>query len=696
MASNDDDVEITGVREDPRKSAEYHRQRADAAIVVKREARKEAEEARADEAEAERDVERVYTVQEGERHRYEYLVRLVEQSIKEQRVISQDELEHVTKMSWRDAAAANAAGAGVAAAPPAAAKAAAAASPPQHTALPVAPSASAEVTEPALLPAKPVKPPTRAIQKLVDANKAAINPPGTELLPAALQAGTLVWGYFKSDRVWYPGAVRGLNGQRSVLFDDGDVDDDLDDMHDPRPWRLRADEGSGSSSKSQQMEPEREPKRRRLAKESAPALAPAPAPSEEAAMPARAAVPQLAPSVDAVGSWEVQLAGKFQPFEDQAVQEKLEEAYDAQIGPTVRFGPVDIIVRNQSYQVVWNGSSSTGYEQVLASDTTRRRAVRRVPLIGRMSAGGRAPPPIAAASTSSAAVPLAAAPAAAPAPASAAPAGARAQWWDNPDRFKCNDKIWPKRIPNFDVEPRIEPVFNELIKSGACPIVSYMIWDICHKDNTVYDVNRSFVNLCNDFNVFELGFSALCDKGRDETVVWAGKPRLYPQHKQSPPPEGSGYHSTRGGEPRKYAKSVVKCVKAGGNGGVVSNQVQDFVENIRDHPLNKEGKYGGRIDLSFIFEKPAEMQKRLLHDLTVIKDVDSKTVKHGVDMIHHLVAAKGSWHRALESYLVETLKEEIKMKNKDGTDKFSKGEIDEKAQLLDAVESACAGPGAGT
>ena len=71
--SSDDEVEITGVRENPRKSAEYHRQRAEAAIVVKREARKDAEEARADEAEAEKD-ELLYIMQDGERHRFDFLV----------------------------------------------------------------------------------------------------------------------------------------------------------------------------------------------------------------------------------------------------------------------------------------------------------------------------------------------------------------------------------------------------------------------------------------------------------------------------------------------------------------------------------------------------------------------------------------------------------------------------------------------
>ena len=179
--SSDDEVEITGVREDLRKSAEYHRQRADAAVVVKREARKEAQEAREDEAEAEEDVQRMYIMQDGERHRFEYLVRLVERSINEQRVITQDELDHVTKMRWQDAAAANARtkvqedrmAAAAAAAPPAVA-------------------ASVEVTSPvvpALLPAKSIKPLSRAIQKLVDAKQAAIDPPGAELLPAMLQAG---------------------------------------------------------------------------------------------------------------------------------------------------------------------------------------------------------------------------------------------------------------------------------------------------------------------------------------------------------------------------------------------------------------------------------------------------------------------------------------------------------------------------
>ena len=138
-----------------------------------------------------------------------------------------------------------------------------------------------------------IKPLRKAIQKLVDANQAAIDPPSSELLPTALQAGMLVWGYYKSDRVWYPGTVRETGGHLSVLFDDGDVDDELYDAYDPRPWRLRVDQGSGglsssgsivgssssssgiSSSIGSSGQADPEPKRRRLAKESVPAVAPA-------------------------------------------------------------------------------------------------------------------------------------------------------------------------------------------------------------------------------------------------------------------------------------------------------------------------------------------------------------------------------------------------------------------------------------
>ena len=643
--SSDDEVEITGVREDPRKSAEYHRQRADMAEVVKREAQ-------ADEAEAEKDVERMYVMQDGERHRFEYLVHLVERSIDEQRVITQGELEHVKKMRWQDAAAANAQTQVAAPAPAAAAAAAAAA--PQQSAPPAA-AVSKEVAAPAapaLPPAKPIKPPTRAIQKLVDANKAAINPPGAELLPAALQAHMLVWGYYQSDRVWYPGAVRDIDGQRSVLFDDGDEDAELDDMDDPRPWRLRTDEGSSSS---RQADPE--PKRRRLAKDPAPALARAPAPSEQVALPAPAAIPELvepaetarmaAPPTTAIASaaaaapasavtpiaapanepaaaaasalamvvptrptagvWQVKLGGTFVRYEDPDVELKLEAAF---LSGTKDF-VVPIMVRGQHYHVHRNGAM---FEQALDTDKTKVRTVRRVTPTAFTDRENLTTGP--AAATAALVVALTPAPAAASSSVSTATfrGDERSKWWDDPRRLSCDDKLWPKRIPNLEVQS----TFMRLVKSNhVCPLLSYMIWDICHCDNSTAQCNSSFIRLCEEFDVLDRGFGAVCDDNheRNDTVKRNGSVVNYPQYKKGkePPPAGLGYHPTLHGQPRRYAKKVSAIVggNGAGNGGVTANTIQDFLENIRLHPANANRCHDGSraYQLSFLFDMAPEQQR---------------------------------------------------------------------------------------
>ena len=47
-------------------------------------------------------------MQDGERHKYDLLVRLARRSIAEKRVIKEEELKHITDLRWQDAAAATA------------------------------------------------------------------------------------------------------------------------------------------------------------------------------------------------------------------------------------------------------------------------------------------------------------------------------------------------------------------------------------------------------------------------------------------------------------------------------------------------------------------------------------------------------------------------------------------------------------
>ena len=65
----------------------------------------------------------------------------------------------------------------------------------------------------------------------------------------------------------------------------------------------------------------------------------------------------------------------------------------------------------------------------------------------------------------------------------------------------------------------------------------------------------------------------------------------------------------------------------------------------------------GQPSLSFLLAMPEKEQKAVLHDLTVIKDPASKTVKHGIDMIRHW-KAEGSFRSGMQSYMRETLEEE--------------------------------------
>ena len=710
--SSDDEVEITGVRENPRKSAEYHRQRAEAAIVVKREARKDAEEARADEAEAEKDVERLYIMQDGERHQFDFLVRLVQQSIDEQRVITQNELKYVTNMRWQDAAAANThtqAAATVAAAAPR---------------RPPAPAGAASIeaaapAAPASLPVRSIKPLRKAIQKLVDANQAAIDPPSSELLPTALQAGMLVWGYYKSDRVWYPGTVRETGGHLSVLFDDGDVDDELYDAYDPRPWRLRVDQGSsglsssgsivGSSSSSSgisssigssgQADPE--PKRRRLAKESVPAVAPAVAPSlalsgaptmapsssparaapEEIAMPARAVATESAPPGDAAcavaqaaaaasavstapppvtaptsepntaappalavvpkqltaGVWQVKLGGNFVQYEEPHVERALEAAF---LVDTKHFA-VPITVRGKQYHVHRKGAL---FEQVLDADKTKVRDVRRME-----PAATAAPAAATVGPTTATAAARAAPPAVSGASAAigASAVSSSSTWWRDPRRFEASHEH-PEHIPNAEVLP----IFVRLTEEDRCdPLLCYLVWENCRRDKGgATDINSAFVKLCNKFDVFEIGFDSLCGLHRDETVIRNGQPVTYKAGGGGP---GTGIDPSRAGRRKLFTRAVKACVSSGGNGGVIANTIQDFLENARDHPLNPLSV----ADLGFVLAMEPEQQKSVLQDLMLIQAPESKTVKHGVEFAAHLKASGGDVVDACTRYLRERLEQ---------------------------------------
>ena len=96
------DAEILGEHSNQEKRARYFENEVATLSIVKREALANVED-------AERIVEQVYTMQDGERHRFDLLVQLVQQSIREKRVLEQDELDRVKRLQWNEAAAALAA-----------------------------------------------------------------------------------------------------------------------------------------------------------------------------------------------------------------------------------------------------------------------------------------------------------------------------------------------------------------------------------------------------------------------------------------------------------------------------------------------------------------------------------------------------------------------------------------------------------
>ena len=92
----------------------------------------------------------------------------------------------------------------------------------------------------------------------------------------------------------------------------------------------------------------------------------------------------------------------------------------------------------------------------------------------------------------------------------------------------------------------------------------------------------------------------------------------------------------------------------GGNGGITANAIENIVLSGRAESITG---LTGQPSLSFLLAMPDKEQKAVLHDLTVIKDPASKTVKHGIDMIRHW-KAEGSFRSGMQSYMRETLEEE--------------------------------------
>ena len=262
MADSEGGAEIIGVRINHEKRAHFFEQSTATLSLVKREALADAED-------AERNVEQIYAMQEGERYRFDLLVHLVQQSIHEKRILEQDELDRVKKLQWNEAAAALAASRREAqgrdasaqaqgrdtSAPVTAPMAASGASGPAHAplldAVPTMSEAqsSSQLAVPEvegnIIPRAPQgkrKQLAKGLRDLVQQGKAAEDPYGEELQGAELESGMLIWGEFNRDRVWYPGQVKPNvkdNVHLMVLYDDGDEDLKLDENI--RRYRLRGE-----------------------------------------------------------------------------------------------------------------------------------------------------------------------------------------------------------------------------------------------------------------------------------------------------------------------------------------------------------------------------------------------------------------------------------------------------------------------
>jgi hypothetical protein len=210
-----------------------------------------------------------------------------------------------------------------------------------------------------------------------------------------------------------------------------------------------------------------------------------------------------------------------------------------------------------------------------------------------------------------------------------------------------------------------------------------MIWDMCHADKTAAQVNQCFRELCLKCNVLVDGFRKIGTMERDAKVQKSGSDLTYPQHNSQgqPPPPGSGIHPTRHGTARMYSTFVAQSLARGGNGGSRANAIQDFIENIvLSGRAESITGLTGQPNLSFLLAMPEKEQKKVLHDLTVIKNPDSKTVKHGIDMIRHW-KANGSFSSGMQSYMRETLEEEVIK-----VDDFDEKERQAKLDLLKLIK----------
>ena len=129
----------------------------------------------------------------------------------------------------------------------------------------------------------------------------------------------------------------------------------------------------------------------------------------------------------------------------------------------------------------------------------------------------------------------------------------------------------------------------------------------------------------------------------DTSVVKGGSVQYHPT--KAAYPAGCGVDAKRAGKAKRYSNAVKEAVKAGGNGGVKANAIQDLLENVYTHP-----RTSGRLSLSFLLEAPPdEDARKTLQDLVLIQKQDAKSVKHGLEFIKHYQAARGVTMEAYRS-----------------------------------------------
>ena len=588
-------------------------------------------------------------MQDGERHKYDLLVRLARRSIAEKRVIKEEELKHITDLRWQDAAAATA----------------------EQDRLDAqeqnpSPAPAKSPAKPAAVP-HPKKQPTLhvAVKRKVKNGEAAINPDGDPLMVTDMQMDQLVWGEFEGDHVWYPGqVVADEQGRMMVRFDDGD--EDKHEGLEQREWRHRqpAAEKEQPPAPAEMEPPQKRQRRTSPAVESAvapPAAAPT-APTAAPPLAAPAAAPATATSSDApeavlaaspapagAAVWEVWLGGRFTPYE-AAEQRELEAAW--QRGDTVAHLTLIsstshvVDLKSPMAQRAANGKSKSRDVRRRTADAEPTPPPPLAPAVASTSATDDAPPaPTAGAPTAApAAAPTAAEPTAATLSApTAAGASSRAEWWTDPRRLEegsqSDDHLpWPKTLDALE----------ELEDKGECPLLLFLVFHSILKNVTQEHLNTNFNKLMESFGSLENIRLA----ERDATVTKSDQEQTHPKE----PRTGKKYHKdgwgvdpARAGMPKRYAKAVVeKALRLGGNGAVRANSIQDLLDNVHAHP-----RAGGKLSLSFLLESPPDdflpasdcvgggIGRKTLHDLTLYQTLDSKVVKHGIDFIKHHKAANG-------------------------------------------------------